>query len=168
MNTGRRFAVSLASIITLLPGCEDSELADSRLKPSRTWDKCILQSDSKVHFDKQEPRLYTEGISQDVTDQIDATVRQELSRHFVLNDPASDLDFIYKAEPRERSYSGTPMIVLLFCKVGQRRDEPANCTQTHAFRRLTRNFSFPEFMRDALSEEITYLLRPECTSAEIQ
>jgi hypothetical protein len=84
----------------------------------------------------------------------------------VLNDPDSDLDFMYKAEPRGY-YANTAMIVLGFCKAGQQRDEPT-CTQTHAFRRLTPSLSFPEFMREALSEEMTYLLRSECTGAEIQ
>ena len=162
MSTRKRFAVAPALI---LPSCGDSQFADGELTFRRTWEKCILQPDSKVHFDKQETRYYTEGISQDLTDRIDATVRQELSRHFVLNHPESDLDFIYKAEPRGY-LPKTALIVLGFCNRGQPREKPA-CTQTHAFAPLTSDLSFTEFMREALSAEIAYLLRSECTSVEV-
>jgi hypothetical protein len=164
MNTGPRFAATLVLIATLLSSCGDSELADGPVLYRRTWEKCILQPNSKVHFDKQEPRYYTEGISQDLTDRIDAIVRQELSRYLVLNDPDSDLDFYYKADPR--GYIGKPSIVLGFCRRGQRRDKPT-CTQTFAFRELTSNLSYLEFMHEALGAEITYLLRPDCAGAEV-
>jgi len=159
---GPRIAVGLVLILAPMP-----IYADSQLVFRRHWDKCILQSNSKVHFDMQEARYYTEGISQNLTDQIDETVRQELSRHFALNDPDSDLDFFYKAEPRGNVLR-TALIVIGFCKRGQPRDMPANCTNTNVISVLTPNLSFTEFMREALRAEIAHLLRPECTNADLK
>jgi hypothetical protein len=138
--------------------------ADNELFFDRHWDKCILQSNSRISFEEQNPKAYSEGISRSTIGQIDSEVKQELSRHFVLNDPDSDLWFFYKAELRGY-VPNSSLIVLIFCKRGQEFDA-ASCTNTTVFTRRSRGFSFTEFMREALTGEIAHLLRPNCTSAD--